>query len=59
MAQQSGLLTALGPRRQESNEEHRAIVEAIRKGAEAEAQAAMEIHLRKVEVAVSRIIGSM
>jgi DNA-binding FadR family transcriptional regulator len=58
MAQQSGLLTALGPRRQESNEEHRAIVEAIRKGAEAEAQAAMEIHLKKVEAAVSRIIGA-
>ncbi|ANM07405.1 GntR family transcriptional regulator protein (plasmid) [Rhizobium phaseoli] len=57
MAQQSGLLTALGPRRQESNEEHRAIVEAIREGAEAEAQAAMEIHLRKVAAAVSRIIG--
>ncbi|PDV86534.1 GntR family transcriptional regulator [Rhizobium sp. H4] len=58
MAQQSGLLTALGPRRQESNEEHRGIVEAIRKGAEAEAQAAMEIHLKKVEAAVSRIIGA-
>ncbi|KEC71002.1 UNVERIFIED_ORG: DNA-binding FadR family transcriptional regulator [Rhizobium esperanzae] len=58
MAQQSGLLTALGPRRQESNEEHRAIVEAIRIGADAEAQAAMEIHLRKVAAAVSRIIGA-
>ncbi|ACI58929.1 DNA-binding FadR family transcriptional regulator [Rhizobium leguminosarum] len=58
MAQQSGLLTVLGPRRQESNEEHRAIVEAIRRGSEAEARAAMEIHLKQVEAAVSRIIGS-
>ncbi|OWV74547.1 GntR family transcriptional regulator [Rhizobium sp. R339] len=58
MAQQSGLLTVLGPRRQASNEEHRAIVEAIRKGSEAEARAAMEIHLQKVEAAVNRIIGA-
>jgi len=58
MAQQSGLLTILGPRRQESNEEHRAIIEAIRRGSEVEAQLAMEIHLRKVEAALGRIIGS-
>jgi GntR family transcriptional regulator, transcriptional repressor for pyruvate dehydrogenase complex len=58
MAQQSGLLTVLGPRRQESNDEHRAIVEAIRKGSEAEARAAMGIHLKMVEAAVNRIIGA-
>ncbi|PDT04577.1 GntR family transcriptional regulator [Rhizobium chutanense] len=58
MARQSGLLTVLGPRRQESNAEHRAIVEAIRKGSDVEAQAAMDLHLKKVEAAVSRIIGS-
>jgi len=58
MAQQSGLLTVLGPRRQESNDEHRAIVEAIRAGAEVDARTAMDIHLKKVEMAVSRLIGS-
>ncbi len=58
MAQQSGLLTVLGPRRQESNEEHRAIVEAIRAGSDVEARAAMEVHLQKVEAAVNRIIGA-
>ncbi|MBB3352436.1 MULTISPECIES: FadR/GntR family transcriptional regulator [Rhizobium] len=58
MAQQSGLLTVLGPRRQESNDEHRAIVEAIRAGSDIEARAAMEIHLQKVEAAVNRIIGA-
>ncbi|MFC3166732.1 MULTISPECIES: FadR/GntR family transcriptional regulator [Paracoccus] len=52
---QSGLLNLLGPRRSASNREHRAIVEAIARGSEADARAAMETHLRNVEATLAQI----
>ena len=42
-------------RRAASNREHRVILEAIARGSETEARAAMEAHLRQVETALARI----
>lgn len=55
MVRQSGFLTLVAARAEESDVEHRRILEAIAAGAPGEASAAMSHHLRAVDAAVDRI----
>lgn len=57
LIQQSELVNLMSGRRDASNVEHRLIAKAIEAGSDAEARAAMEVHLSKVKTAVTTIIG--
>ena len=56
LARQSAFLNELGDRREQSNREHRAIVEALADGSEPDAVAAMSHHLDRVETTLSSIV---
>lgn len=56
LARQSAFLTELGDRRDQSNREHRAIVEALVRGDGRAAQSAMTAHLEHVESTLSSIV---
>ena len=58
LARQSAFLNELGGRREESNAEHRAIVEAIVAGSREPAVEAMTVHLDHVETTVTDIVGT-
>lgn len=59
LMRQSSLLNVMEARRQASNVEHRAIVEAIREGSRDAAEEAMRDHLGKVEQVVARLGGGL
>jgi len=56
LARQSAFLNELGGRREQSNREHRAIVEALADGCEPDAVAAMSHHLDRVERTLTEIV---
>ncbi|MEV7180295.1 FadR/GntR family transcriptional regulator [Kitasatospora sp. NPDC093679] len=56
LARQSTFLNELGGRREQSNCEHRAIVEALVDGSEEDAVEAMSHHLRQVETTLTDIV---
>ncbi|MFJ9716917.1 FadR/GntR family transcriptional regulator [Streptomyces sp. NPDC101213] len=56
LARQSAFLNELGGRREQSNREHRAIVEALTDGSESDALAAMSHHLDRVETTLTDIV---
>ncbi|WP_406728837.1 FadR/GntR family transcriptional regulator [Streptomyces sp. GD-15H] len=56
LARQSAFLNQLGDRREQSNREHRAIVEALTDGSEDDALAAMSHHLDRVETTLAAIV---
>lgn len=56
LARQSAFLNELGDRREQSNCEHRAIVEALVDGSEPDAVAAMSHHLHRVEATLTDIV---
>lgn len=56
LARQSALLNDLGGRRERSNQEHRAIVEALIDGSEQDAVAAMSHHLDRVDTTLTDIV---
>jgi DNA-binding FadR family transcriptional regulator len=58
LARQSAFLNELGGRREQSNREHRAIVEALVDGSEQDAVAAMSHHLDRVETTLTSILRS-
>lgn len=57
LMRQSELVNLMADRRLASNHEHRRIANAIARGHEADAQAAMRDHLHKVELATTMITG--
>ena len=58
LARQSAFLNELGGRREQSNREHRAIVEALIDGSERDAVEAMSHHLDRVETTLTDIVRS-
>lgn len=56
LARQSAFLNELGGRREQSNREHRAIVEALVDGSELDAVEAMSHHLDRVETSLTDIV---
>ena len=56
LARQSAFLNELGGRREQSNREHRAIVEALIDGSEPDAVEAMSHHLDRVETTLTDIV---
>lgn len=56
LARQSAFLNELGDRREQSNREHRAIVEALVDGSEHDAVEAMAHHLDRVETTLTSIV---
>ncbi|MEU7059217.1 FadR/GntR family transcriptional regulator [Streptomyces sp. NPDC046197] len=56
LARQSAFLNELGGRREQSNREHRAIVEALIDGCEPDAVQAMSHHLDRVETTLTDIV---
>ncbi|WP_190014429.1 FadR/GntR family transcriptional regulator [Streptomyces lucensis] len=58
LARQSAFLDQLGGRREQSNREHRAILEALTDGCEHDAVAAMSHHLDRVETTLTDIMRS-
>ncbi|WP_459753772.1 FadR/GntR family transcriptional regulator [Streptomyces sennicomposti] len=56
LARQSAFLTELGDRREQSNREHRALVEALTDGSEHDAVQAMTHHLDRVETTLTAIV---
>ncbi|MEU0074192.1 FadR/GntR family transcriptional regulator [Streptomyces sp. NPDC006332] len=58
LARQSAFLNELGGRREQSNREHRAIVEALMDGSETDAVDAMAHHLDRVETTLTDIVRS-
>jgi DNA-binding FadR family transcriptional regulator len=58
LARQSAFLNELGGRREQSNREHRAIVEALIDGSENDAVEAMAHHLDRVETTLTDIVRS-
>jgi DNA-binding FadR family transcriptional regulator len=56
LARQSAFLTELGGRREQSNREHRALVEALTAGSEHDAVQAMTHHLDRVETTLTAIV---
>ncbi|MET7699632.1 MULTISPECIES: FadR/GntR family transcriptional regulator [unclassified Streptomyces] len=56
LARQSAFLNELGGRREQSNREHRAIVEALIDGSEGDAVEAMSHHLDRVETTLTDIV---
>jgi DNA-binding FadR family transcriptional regulator len=56
LARQSAFLNELGGRREQSNREHRAIVEALIDGCEHDAVEAMSHHLDRVETTLTSIV---
>ncbi|MFG3661037.1 FadR/GntR family transcriptional regulator [Streptomyces sp. NPDC047706] len=56
LARQSEFLNELGGRREQSNREHRAIVEALTEGSEQDAVDAMSHHLDRVETTLTAIV---
>lgn len=56
LARQSAFLNDLGGRREQSNREHRAIVEALVDGSEHDATEAMAHHLDRVDTALTSIV---
>ncbi|MFF8032852.1 MULTISPECIES: FadR/GntR family transcriptional regulator [unclassified Streptomyces] len=56
LARQSAFLDQLGGRREQSNREHRAIVEALTDGSERDAAEAMTHHLDRVETTLTDIV---
>lgn len=56
LARQSAFLNDLGGRREQSNREHRAIVEALVDGSEQDAVEAMSHHLDRVDTALTSIV---
>ncbi|MEU9920171.1 FadR/GntR family transcriptional regulator [Streptomyces griseoluteus] len=56
LARQSAFLTELGGRREQSNREHRALVDALAAGSEDDAVAAMTHHLDRVATTLTRIV---
>lgn len=56
LARQSAFLTELGGRREQSDREHRAIVDALAAGSERDAVAAMTHHLDRVATTLTRIV---
>ncbi|SCE46373.1 DNA-binding transcriptional regulator, FadR family [Streptomyces sp. SolWspMP-5a-2] len=56
LARQSAFLNELGGRREQSNREHRAIVEALLDGSEPDAVEAMTHHLDRVETTLTDIV---
>ncbi|MFJ5263271.1 FadR/GntR family transcriptional regulator [Streptomyces sp. NPDC088387] len=58
LARQSAFLNELGGRREQSNREHRAIVEALADGSERGAVEAMTHHLDRVETTLTEILRS-
>lgn len=56
LARQSAFLNELGGRREQSNREHRAIVEALIDGSEIDATEAMAHHLDRVETTLTDIV---
>ena len=56
LARQSAFLNELGGRREQSNREHRAIVEALVDGSENDAVEAMAHHLDRVETTLTDIV---
>jgi DNA-binding FadR family transcriptional regulator len=58
LARQSAFLNELGGRREQSNREHRAIVEALTDGSETDAVEAMAHHLDRVETTLTDIVRS-
>jgi DNA-binding FadR family transcriptional regulator len=58
LARQSAFLNELGGRREQSNREHRAIVEALIDGSEQDAMEAMSHHLDRVETTLTDIVRS-
>jgi DNA-binding FadR family transcriptional regulator len=58
LARQSAFLNELGGRREQSNREHRAIVEALVDGSEPDAVEAMAHHLDRVETTLTDIVRS-
>ncbi len=56
LARQSAFLNELGGRREQSDREHRAIVEALTDGSEPDAVAAMSHHLDRVERTLTDIV---
>jgi DNA-binding FadR family transcriptional regulator len=56
LARQSAFLNELGGRREQSNREHRAIVEALIDGSENDAVEAMAHHLDRVETTLTDIV---
>ena len=57
LARQSAFLNELGGRREQSNHEHRAIVEALIDGSEHDAAEAMAHHLDRVETTLTAIVS--
>ncbi|MDO0929074.1 FadR/GntR family transcriptional regulator [Streptomyces sp. TG1A-8] len=56
LARQSAFLNELGGRREQSDREHRAVVEALADGCEQDAADAMSHHLDRVETALTDIV---
>ncbi|MGW5044774.1 FadR/GntR family transcriptional regulator [Streptomyces griseoluteus] len=56
LARQSAFLTELGGRREQSDREHRALVDALAAGSEDDAVAAMTHHLDRVATTLTRIV---
>ncbi|MFF0777267.1 FadR/GntR family transcriptional regulator [Streptomyces sp. NPDC003720] len=56
LARQSAFLNELGGRREQSNREHRAILEALQDGSEHDAVQAMSHHLDRVETTLTDIV---
>ncbi|MER8032322.1 FadR/GntR family transcriptional regulator [Streptomyces bauhiniae] len=56
LARQSAFLTELGGRREQSDREHRALVDALAAGNERDAVAAMTHHLDRVATTLTRIV---
>src|SRR5207248_10399197 len=56
LARQSAFLNELGDRREESNREHRAIVEALIDGSEHDAVEAMTHHIHRVDSTLTDIV---
>ncbi|MEU6816653.1 FadR/GntR family transcriptional regulator [Streptomyces sp. NPDC046860] len=56
LARQSAFLTELGGRREQSDREHRAILDALAAGSEHDAVAAMTHHLDRVATTLSRVV---
>ncbi|MEV8045203.1 MULTISPECIES: FadR/GntR family transcriptional regulator [Streptomyces] len=56
LARQSAFLTELGGRREQSDREHRALVDALAAGSEGDAVAAMTHHLDRVATTLTRIV---
>lgn len=56
LARQSAFLTELGGRREQSDREHRALLDALAAGSEDDATAAMTHHLDRVATTLTRIV---